>query len=175
MKQAVRTKWQKAQDMLQSVYWDCWNKIKSNVQREEKKNPRNSLQTIQTPTFRHPSSGRFADLRSWSPLTKPGWCAPDRHLPDQIGLCWSAPRELSNPLLWSLCSIPLFILMKTSASTEMWRWAWRHESPISHMASIWINHFTSASASWVLVFIAASSPTWIWLPWRLIGGDQRCC
>ena len=51
--------------------------------------------------------------------------------------------ENFNPLLWSLCSLPFSLLIKSAASTEMWKWALRHEYLlIFHMASIWINHFS---------------------------------
>ena len=67
----------------------------------------------------------------------PGWHTLDHHKPYWNALCSSARRDLFqfSPLISLICSPrPPF---KTSAFTEMWRWALRHEPSIFQMAGTW--------------------------------------
>lgn len=62
MKQAVRTKWRNAQDMLQSVYGDGWDKIKSSAERGEKRILETHFQRLRLPLSGIPAPGDFLTL-----------------------------------------------------------------------------------------------------------------
>ena len=119
------------------------------------KNPTNQLQKIQTPTSRHPSSRTFADLYTWPLHMEPGWL-------NQDGTHWTIPCLIKTDcahLHRGNFSVPLSLLIKTPASTESWRWAWRHESPSSRWQAPANKplSFTTAPASLVLAFEEAGS------------------
>ena len=117
-------------------------------------------------------------------MTKPGWLIQD-HLPYQMDRTPLHLENFATPSL-DLCSVPVSLLIKTSASTERYRWALRHESPSSQGAwlcdvgppsSSWPApknkplSFTSAPASQVLAFIAAGSRTCFQLQFHTARGS----
>ena len=96
-------------------------------------------QEICWPSIREP--GWHRARMTWSWMTKPGWCTLDHHhLPYRNILHSPACRDLCYPLLQSLCSVPLSLLIKTSASTERRRWTLWCESPTEMSFETWVPH-----------------------------------
>ena len=77
----------------------------------------------------------------------------------------------THPSAPSLCSVPLPLLVKTSASTKMWRWVLRQESPIFQVAGRENKplSFTSAPASQVLALQQQGTQTCF----QLVFGNSR--
>ena len=82
------------------------------------------------------TSNNGARMRWSQDEVKPGWCQDDTHTGQSLALWeWTVLIGTQRTSTWppsphSFCSVPLSLPIKTSASTEMCRWALRHESPI---------------------------------------------